>query len=80
MDPTISLTVVDLIMETRLGKYNRKMTFEDFVGVLAAVSARHLRKPYREATGFLPGDVLSLVGTRTQLSNVPTKLYMQRRG
>lgn len=36
--------------------------------------ARHFRKPYREATGFLEGDVMTLVGTRTQLSNVPTKV------
>ena len=35
---------------------------------------RVMRKPYREATGFRSGDTLQLVGKRTQLSNVPTKL------
>ena len=37
-------------------------------------SSRQFRKPFREAVGFLDGDVMSVVGTRTQLSNVPTKI------
>ena len=35
---------------------------------------RVFRKPYREACGFFEGDAMRVVGTRTQLSNVPTKL------
>ena len=39
-------------------------------------SSRALRKPFREATSFINGDILSVVGKRTQLSNVPTKVLL----
>ena len=41
-----------------------------------AESSRALTKPYREATNFLSGDMLRVVGKRTQLSNVPTKILL----
>ena len=41
-------------------------------------STRAVRKPYREPSSFDEGDRLHLVGVRSQLSNVPTKVLFSR--